>query len=105
MLCINFKKNNKKKQLSSLRIINKKYFSEIAQEDQKYLYISERHNSWMEKLRYSDDLEGPFFITVGVAHLPGERGLVKLLEGEGYELVPQKLHSKDKKEQSLIMDQ
>ena len=100
-----FQKKQQEKTTQFFKDYQQEIFSEIAQEDQKYLYISERHNSWMEKLRYSDDLEGPFFITVGVAHLPGERGLVKLLEGEGYELVPQKLHSKDKKEQSLIMDQ
>ncbi|MGF1585174.1 MAG: TraB/GumN family protein [Bacteroidales bacterium] len=51
------------------------------------IFLAERNVAWMEHL-VGNINETPSFIAVGAGHLPGEQGLIKLLEAEGYHLEP-----------------
>jgi len=92
-----FQKEQQKISTRFFKEYQQEKFTELSHEDKISLCIEERHDDWIEILRDNTDIQGPVFITVGVAHLPGEKGLIKLLEKEGYELVPQTLHLKDEK--------
>lgn len=49
----------------------------------KDIMVTGRNKAWMPKLKqYLDD--GKAVILVGAAHLPGEKGLINLLESDGY---------------------
>jgi uncharacterized protein len=51
------------------------------------IFLARRNLAWIEPLSgYIREM--PSFIAVGAGHLPGEKGLINLLEAEGYTLVP-----------------
>jgi len=49
--------------------------------------IDQRNLNWVEKLEIQLQ-KGGLFIAVGALHLPGEKGLIQLLEARGYTLKP-----------------
>jgi hypothetical protein len=49
--------------------------------------IAERNHRWLEQLRPHLQ-QGGAFVAVGAAHLVGPEGLVRLLQGEGWTVVP-----------------
>lgn len=55
-------------------------------------FLSQRNISWITKIE-SLLHQGPTFIAVGAAHLPGEKGLIQLLRTEGYHLTSVHLDS------------
>lgn len=46
-----------------------------------------RNNNWMPKIEAMLDTDETEFVLVGVAHLVGEHGLIKMLQSKGYEIV------------------
>jgi hypothetical protein len=60
------------------------YFSSDKERD---ILLFERNKNWVEQLKEKLG-NAPLFIAVGAGHLGGEQGLLKLLEAEGYTLVP-----------------
>ena len=95
-----FQKEQQQISIKFFKEYQQEKFTELSHEDKVSLCIEERHDDWIEILRDNTDIQGPIFITVGVAHLPGEKGLIKLLEQEGYELTPQTLHLNNREKQS-----
>lgn len=57
-----------------------------------------RNRAWMETLR-PELAEGGAFVAVGAAHLLGEQGLLRLLEGEGYTV---RRHSTERPAQATV---
>lgn len=51
--------------------------------------LDERNQAWVPKLAPELN-KGGLFIAVGALHLPGEQGLIALLQAEGYKLKPLK---------------
>lgn len=51
------------------------------------LFYTDRNQEWLPKLEKMMK-DKPSFITVGVAHLKGEGGLIALLQSKGYTLTP-----------------
>lgn len=51
--------------------------------------LYDRNVAWAEKMPQMMK-EGPVMFVVGAGHLPGERGVLELLERQGYELTPVK---------------
>ena len=51
--------------------------------------VNDRNAAWAEKLP-AIMAEGPVFVAVGALHLPGENGLLKMLENKGYKVTPLK---------------
>lgn len=81
--------NNKDKEIGI--VICQNYLQEIAVEPNNFtnkrFLLTDRNQEWIGLLRhYSYDK--PFFITCGASHLPGEKGMVSLLEEEGFTLEP-----------------
>jgi uncharacterized protein YbaP (TraB family) len=56
-----------------------------AEELEKLIYS--RNRNWVEQMRSILPSASAMFV-VGAGHLPGEQGLIKLLEAEGYTLEP-----------------
>lgn len=52
------------------------------------LLLENRNKNWIEKLRKMLPAQS-YFIAVGGLHLPGEIGLIQLLQNEGYEVTPE----------------
>lgn len=50
------------------------------------LLIAERNRAWIERLEASQ--EGRIAVAVGALHLPGEEGLLRLLEDRGWRIAP-----------------
>lgn len=55
-------------------------------EEQYNLLLVNRNLNWIKQLPQYLEKENQSFIAVGAGHLPGEKGLIKLLEEEGYEV-------------------
>jgi uncharacterized protein len=51
------------------------------------LLLVERNKQWIPRLQVIMS-EGPAFVAVGAAHLPGDLGLIQLLRNEGYTVEP-----------------
>ena len=51
--------------------------------------IYNRNKAWAEKLP-TIMKAAPTFVAVGALHLPGEKGLLKLLKSQGYTVEPVK---------------
>jgi uncharacterized protein len=54
------------------------------------LYASllvERNNNWVPAIEAMFETQDTEFVLVGVAHVVGERGLITMLQGKGYEVV------------------
>ncbi len=56
-------------------------------EEMEVELLINRNLKWMEKLLPAIS-DGSYVIAVGAAHLPGEQGILKLLENNGYTLTP-----------------
>lgn len=52
------------------------------------ILLENRNKNWIEKLRKMLPAQS-YFIAVGALHLPGEIGLIQLLQNEGYEVTPE----------------
>jgi uncharacterized protein YbaP (TraB family) len=50
-------------------------------------FYSKRNAEWLPKIEKMIK-EDPAFIALGISHLEGEKGIIKLLEGKGYILTP-----------------
>ncbi|MBL4588365.1 TraB/GumN family protein [Candidatus Babeliales bacterium] len=97
-----YQKEQHKKLVQYLKEYQQEDLAEMLPEDTKIHYLTKRHNDWINDFRDDENnLKYPIFISVGAGHLPGEKGLVRLLEQEGYELVPQTLHPKSTEETTL----
>lgn len=57
--------------------------------EQTEIMIDKRNADWADKMPALMQ-EGSTLVTVGVAHLPGERGLLQLLRNKGYSVTPVK---------------
>ena len=62
------------------------YLQEIAIH-QRQVLLKARNMNWIAKLTGLIK-DKPTFIAVGVRHLPGENGLITLLQKEGYNVEP-----------------
>lgn len=51
--------------------------------------ILDRNRNWAEELTTLMETPGTFFVAVGSAHIPGEAGLVSLLQEEGFSVARQ----------------
>ena len=49
--------------------------------------LDRRNTDWIATLKQAF-AEGPAFVAVGALHLPGSKGLIHLLEAEGYTVIP-----------------
>lgn len=60
----------------------------VSEEENKKL-IDDRNINWVKQL---PDLikNNSCFVAVGALHLPGNKGLIKLLKNEGYKVIPVK---------------
>lgn len=59
---------------------------DFAMSEQQFkVMISDRNRAWVKKLGEMER-KGPSFLAVGAGHLPGETGLLALLEANGYTL-------------------
>ena len=54
--------------------------------------LDERNHAWIPKLETAFK-DKPTFVAVGAGHLGGPKGVIKLLRGKGYRVVPVKLQS------------
>ena len=52
------------------------------------ILLYNRNNNWIKLLTNNFLPKQSNFIAVGALHLPGNKGLIKLLEKEGYKLTP-----------------
>src|SRR5262249_11308406 len=60
------------------------YFADYP--DAKKLLIEDRNRAWLPRIKELIDSGSTAMVTVGVAHVGGEKGLVQSLCGEGYEV-------------------
>ena len=51
------------------------------------IFISDRNENWVAQMGGMME-EGPIFFAVGAGHLAGEKGVIKLLRAEGYNVSP-----------------
>ncbi len=51
--------------------------------------IVRRNHNWVPQIIERLEGEGSYFIAVGAGHLPGDEGVIALLEAQGYEVVRQ----------------
>jgi len=51
--------------------------------------ILRRNRNWADELTVLMETPGTYFVAVGSAHLPGDKGLINLLRGEGYAVARQ----------------
>ncbi|QQK08152.1 TraB/GumN family protein [Miniphocaeibacter halophilus] len=58
---------------------------EVTEEEYNLLLVN-RNLNWIKQLPQYLERENQSFIAVGAGHFPGEKGLIKLLEEEGYEV-------------------
>lgn len=68
-----------------MELINK----EDMQDNENYIkmLVYDRNRNWVEQMK-SIVNDKPTFFVVGAGHLPGEEGVLKLLENEGYTIEP-----------------
>lgn len=68
-----------------MELINK----EEMQDNENYIkmLVYDRNRNWVEQMK-SIVNDKPTFFVVGAGHLPGEEGVLKLLENEGYTIEP-----------------
>lgn len=68
-----------------MELINK----EEMQDNENYIkmLVYDRNRNWVEQMKSIVD-DKPTFFVVGAGHLPGEEGVLKLLENEGYTIEP-----------------
>lgn len=68
-----------------MELINK----EDMQDNENYIkmLVYDRNRNWAEQMKSIVD-DKPTFFVVGAGHLPGEEGVLKLLENEGYTIEP-----------------
>lgn len=68
-----------------MELINK----EDMQDNENYIkmLVYDRNRNWVEQMKSIVD-DKPTFFVVGAGHLPGEEGVLKLLENEGYTIEP-----------------
>lgn len=70
-----------------LPMLYKLSFEEDSAPDFRKALIDDRNHRWVEKLK-KIFAESPAFVAVGALHLPGDNGLVNLLQAEGYTITP-----------------
>ena len=58
-------------------------------DEENAVLITDRNANWLKKMPAIMS-EAPTFFAVGAAHLTGEKGLLQLLKGAGYEVAPVK---------------
>lgn len=73
--------------------LHKEVFEELSDFDDNCFCISQRNEAWIELLKECP-LDNPFLIVCGAGHLPGKKGMVALLEQEGFQLKPISLWAK-----------
>lgn len=63
-----------------------------------------RNKKWVEKINEYSLKNKSIFVFVGVSHLPGKEGLLKLLANTGYTLSPIKPHRSAESERHVIKE-
>ncbi len=69
------------------KVIKEMFLSEVNSEEMKPLYdaiIYDRHPAMIEKMSRFLSSANKYFVVIGVGHMFGERGLVKMLQDRGY---------------------
>lgn len=80
----------KKGDLKELWLLSNRKGNVIDMTDDEYAnLVDDRNADWVKRLPYLMQ-NSPCFIAVGALHLPGNKGLIKLLEDEGYRVSPER---------------
>ncbi|MFT2008902.1 TraB/GumN family protein [Pontibacter sp. 13R65] len=74
------------KDLEAMMAATETWNKMMGEEDMTYL-LDDRNKAWMTKLPQIMQAQ-PTFIAVGAMHLPGENGLLQLLQKAGYKVKP-----------------
>ncbi len=63
-------------------------YQQMAKDDPKSLQVAlvERNQAWITKIKKFHDSKKIHFVIVGAMHLPGDQGVLKLLEREGFKI-------------------
>lgn len=70
--------------LNSIELLMKKSFE--TSPDMEHILIQQRNILWQDRLNHLLKTYDNLFVVVGAGHLPGEQGLVNLLQKQGFNL-------------------